>query len=223
MKCAEARPLFPAYLEGDLTGSEMQAVSEHQNACAECGLEYKKLENTRLLVSSLGRKTAPADLSLRIKVALSRERSRTWRNLLMRYAYRLEDALNAMMVPATAGVLTAVIFFGTLIGFFRVPARADAAPAPAVYKPARLQPPQTAMSSTADTDLSLEDPVMVRAYIDATGRVQDYQIIAGPDNEEVRSQLNRALLFTTFSPAYAFGRPVAGEAVVCFSHVNVKG
>ena len=223
MKCAEARPLFPSFLDNAVTGAEMHALSGHMSACPDCRFEYRKLENTRRVLASLGRKPAPPDLALKIRVALSRERSRSWRRILQAYGVRLEDTVNVFMFPATAGILTAIIFFGALAGFFS-PAQVGANDlVPALYLPARLQPPQTAMSSVADTDLNLEAPVVIQAFVDASGRVQNYEIISGPDNEGVRSQLNRVLLFTSFSPAYAFGQPVPGTAIICFSHVNVKG
>ena len=228
MRCAEVRPLFPSFLDNAATGAERQAVSDHMNTCPECQSEYRKLENTRLVVASLGRKAAPPDLALKIRLALSRERSRTWRSILQGYLVQLENAVNAFMFPATAGILTTIIFFGALAGFLFVPAvRAttqvgDDEMVPGFYSP-RLKPPQTAMSSVADTDLNLDSPVVIQAYVDVNGRVQNYEIISGPDTEDVRSQLNRALLFTSFTPAYAFGQPVQGTAIICFSHVNVKG
>lgn len=224
MRCTEARPLFALHLDNAVTGVEMHAVSDHISACAECKVEYRKLEHTRLLVASLGRKAVPTDLSLKLRVALSRERSRSWRSRLQGYMVRLENAMNAFMFPATAGILTAIIFFGALTGFF-VPAQVGADEvAPAIYRPIHLEPPQTAMSSVADRDLNLAEPVLVQAYVDAGGQVQSYVIISGPDTDEVRSQLNRVLLFTTFSPEYVLGRPVAGTAVICFvPRGNVKG
>lgn len=223
MRCTEARPLFSPHLDNAVTGVEMRAVSDHISSCAECMADYRNLERTRLLVTSLGRQPVPADLSLKLRVAISRERSQSWEAILQGYMVRLENAMNAFMFPATAGILTAIIFFGALTGFF-VPAQVGADEiVPGIYRPARLEPPQTAMSSVADTDLNLTAPVVIQAYVDAGGRVQNYDIISGPDNDEVRSQLNRALLFTSFSPAYAFGQPVSGTAVICFSHVNVKG
>ena len=223
MTCTEARPLFPAYLDKAVSGTEMRSVSEHMSGCPGCRSEYLKLENTRRMVGSLGRKPVPPDLALKIRVALSRERSRTLRSVLQSYAVRLEDTVNAFMFPATAGILTAVIFFSALGGFF-VPARGAAGDlVPGIYLPARLQPPQTAMSSAADADLNLESPVVIQVFVDANGRVENYDIISGPDTAQVRSQLNRALLFTSFSPAYSFGLPVSGTAIICFSHVNVKG
>jgi hypothetical protein len=223
MMCAQARPLLPAYVDKAATGAEMQLLSQHMGECSDCRAEYLKLENTRQLVVSLGRKPAPPDLALRIRVALSRERSRSWRSTLQTFAVRLEDAVNGFVFPATAGILTTIIFFGALTGFF-VTAQTGAQDfVPGIYLPARLQPPQTAMSSVADMDLNLEAPVVIQAFVDASGHVQNYEIVSGPDTERVRSQLNRALLFTSFTPAYAFGQPVAATAIICFSHVNVKG
>src|SRR5436305_1891160 len=153
MKCIEARPLFPLYLDSAVTGAEMHALSAHMSACPECQSEYKEMENTRLLVTSLGRKPAPADLALRLRLAISHERSRSWRGMFERYLVRVENSLNALMFPATAGILTAVIFFGTLIGFFNLPAAASSDVLPSVHMPARLQPPQTAISAAADIDV----------------------------------------------------------------------
>lgn len=223
MRCTDARPLFPLYLDGAVTGVEMHALAEHTSVCAQCCSEYNKLENSRQLLSALGRKPAPADLALKIRLAISYERSHSLGRVLRGYLLRLEEAINAFMLPATAGIVTAVTFFGVLAGFF-VPARAESDDVvPAIYSPARLQPPQTAMAASAEMDMNLEAPVVIQAWVDSSGKVQNYQIISGPDNEKVRSQLNRALLFTDFFPAHAFGQPVPGKAVISFSHINVKG
>ena|SRR5438552_5257877 len=219
MRCTEARPLFPLYLDSAVTGMQMHAISEHMGDCVDCRSEYKKLEHTRLLVSSLGRRSAPPDLALRIKLSLSHQRSRGWRNILRSYAVRLEHTMNAFMVPATAGVLTAVIFFGVLIGFFRLPQNGveDVIPASFLMSPARLQ------SSFDGSGLDLTSSLVVRVYVDASGKVQNYEIVSGPDNENVRSQLNRKFLFTNFSPAYELGQRAPGSSIISFSKVSVKG
>src|SRR5262249_60077670 len=119
---------------------EMHAASDHMKTCAECQIEYRKLENTRLMVASLGRKPAPADLALKIRVALSRERSRTWQNLLQGYMVRLEDAVNAFMFPATAGGFKTIFFFWARPRFFF-----SAPPRGAEFCPSRFfpAPPQS--------------------------------------------------------------------------------
>ena len=52
---------------------------------------------------------------------LARSRARSFAGLQV----RLEDALNSFMVPATAGVLSAIVFFGLLIGLFALPVQAN--------------------------------------------------------------------------------------------------
>ena len=69
-----------------------------------------------------------------------------------------------------------------------------------------------------------DDAVVVEAYVDANGRVEDYRILSQPDDAQaVLPQLKNLLIFTTFRPALSMGRPTAGTAVLSFSKVSVKG
>lgn len=218
MKCTEARPLFSLYLDGAVTGAEMHEVSSHLHECSACRYEYSMLENTRELVAELGRRQAPPDLALQLRIAIASERSRRRQNLFTAYWVRVENAVNAVMFPATAGLLTAIIFFAAVIGFF-VPARvsADDDVPTLLYIPPRLE------MADVDSQLNFDSPVVIETYVGVDGRVEAYRIISGQDNEQVRMQLNRALLFTIFAPAQSFGKPVPGKAIMSFSHFNVKG
>jgi hypothetical protein len=219
MRCTEAQPLFSSYMDRAVTGTEMHEVSGHLEQCAECQREYVLLENTRSLVSSLGRRQAPSDLALKVRVALSNARSRNAQGRFQRYTLRLQNAFQGFMFPATAGVLSAVVFFGVLIVLL-VPAQVSAnddVPS-TFYTPPRLQ-----VSEYPEAELNLDSPVVIETYVNAEGHVENYRIISGRDDEEVREQLNRALVFTIFVPAQSFGRPVPGKAIMSFSHINVKG
>jgi hypothetical protein len=219
MRCTEAQPLFSSYLDRAVSGTEMHEIFGHLEQCAGCQKEYALLENTRSLVSSLGRRQPPSDLALKIRVAISSTRSRNSLSLYQRGVMRLENAFQGFMVPATAGVLSAVIFFGALLVLL-VPAQVSAnddVPS-TFYTPPRLQ-----VSEYPENQLSLDSPVVIETYVDTTGRVENFRIISGRDDEEIKAQLNRALLFTIFVPAQSFGRPVPGKAIMSFSHINVKG
>jgi hypothetical protein len=211
--------LFSSYLDGAVNGVEMHEVSEHLEQCTECKSEYGQLETTHLLISSLGRKPAPPDLAVKIRISLASARSRSWREILRSRAVRLRNALDSFMLPATAGVLTASLFFVALTGFF-VPAQTDPdvvnADVPTIlYTPPRLE--------SGLTYLDVDSSILIETDVDASGWVQDYRIISGRDDAEVREQLNRALLFIKFAPAQSFGRPVPGKVVISFSRVQVKG
>ncbi|HZU33083.1 MAG TPA: zf-HC2 domain-containing protein [Candidatus Angelobacter sp.] len=217
MRCAEAQPLFSSYLDRALSGTEMHEVSGHLEQCAQCQQDYNLLENTRSLVSSVGRRQPPSDLALKIRVALSSAQARNSQGILQRYRVRLENALNGMMFPATAGILSAIFSFGVLIALL-VPAQVSAyddVPS-TFYTPPRLQ-----LSEYPESQLNLDSPVVIETYVDATGRVENYRIISGRDDEEIRAQLNRVLLFTIFAPAQSFGHPVPGKAIMSFSNINV--
>ncbi len=225
MNCAQARTLFSPYLDGAVTGREMHAVSGHLNTCAVCSREYSLLIESQSLLNSLGRKKAPADLALRLRVAISQEAAAVRQPLFQGLRVRLENALDAFMVPATAGAAAAVIVFGLLMGSLAIPAQLEASRAD-VPLPTLLHTPPELQSSGFGLGVGSisADSVVVEAYVDAKGRVEDYRIISGPrDEENFLPQLNNALIFTVFRPATALGRPTTGRAVLSFSKINVKG
>jgi len=224
MNCDRARSLFSSYLDGAVSGHQMQAVSQHLGDCAGCQVEYAAWRRTQRLVSSLGRKAAPPELALRLRVAISQAAAqrtqRRWQGLLV----RIENLADAFMLPAMAGLVSAIVFFGVLIGFMAMPVQLSAArdDVPTLlYTPPRLQ----AMPS----DLGLQsapnaEPVVVETLVDANGRVQDYRILSGPpDTRRLEPQLNNIMIFTTFQPATTFGVPTPSRAVLSFAKINVGG
>ena len=69
-----------------------------------------------------------------------------------------------------------------------------------------------------------EDSLVIEAYVDANGRVQDYRILSGPDRlKDLPHPVKNMLIFTTFRPATLMGSPRPGTAVLSFSKVSVKG
>ncbi len=217
MKCAEARVLFSPYLDGVLNGRQMRDLGEHLADCKPCSGEYALLGRTQQAVASLGRKKAPPELELKLRVALSQARTRP--SPLAGLQVRLENALHAFMVPATAGMLSAIVFFGLLIGFFVIPTAGNDVPT-ILYTP-----PTLAMSPfSVNMEAVNTDSIVVEAYVDANGRVQDYRILSAPnDARSLKPELENMLIFTVFHPATAFGRPTSGRAVLSFSNISVKG
>ena len=223
MKCMEAKLLFSPYLDGALTGHQMRHLSGHIASCAECSRHYRGLRQTQQMIAGLGKKQAPPELALRLRVALSQEiaagRQRNLNGMLVRF----QDALNGIMVPATAGVVSAIIFFGLLIGVLAMPAplRASNDVPTMLYTPPQLKDSQFSVGLGGNVNA---DAVVVEAYVDANGRIQDYRILSGPkDARDYVPELENMLIFTEFHPATAFGRPTSGKTVLSFSMVNVKG
>lgn len=219
MNCLQARSLFSPYLDGALNGHQMRDLGNHLAACAACRHESTLLADTQSAVSSLGRRPAPPELALKLRIALSHEAARSRARSLAGLQVRLEDALNAFMVPATAGVLSAIVFFGLLIGLFALPVQANNDVPTMLYTPPVLA--QSPFSNGMER-MNAES-IVIEAYVDANGRVQDYRILSAPTTDEIKPQLENMLIFTTFRPATAFGQPTSGRAVLSFSKINVKG
>jgi Putative zinc-finger len=223
MTCAEIKPLFSPYLDGRVSGAQMHAVMRHVEQCTGCEREYAAMQHAQQLLASLGPKKAPADLALKLRLAISREAAEKRRPRFEGVWVRLQNALNAFMVPATAGMVSAVLFFGLLLGFFALPAELQASSGDVplmLYTSPELE--QAAFGTTLGN--IGDDAVVVEAYVDANGRVEDYRIVSQPDDARaVLPQLKNMLIFTTFRPALAMGRPTTGTAILSFSKISVKG
>ena len=159
---------------------------------------------------------------MRVRVALSQELANARRPRWESLAIRWQNAFNAIMVPATAGLVTTIIIFGLLISFLYYPGQLSAANdvPTAFYTPPELQFAPFELA----TGLSNADDVVVEAYVDANGRVQDYRVLSGPDNmKSLPTELKNVLIFTTFRPATSFGQPTSGRAILSFSKIQVRG
>jgi hypothetical protein len=223
LQCARAKRLFSPYLDGAVTGAEMLALEKHLSGCEACNGEYQALRRTQQLLVSVGRPKAPSDLGLKLRLAISREAAQARRPAFEGLRVRLENTFDAFMVPATAGFLSALIIFGIAMVYFVAPStlRADN-DVPLVMVNTAPQLQQSAFGMTLDTIDA--DSLVIEAYVDANGRVQDYRILSDTEkSKEVLPQVKRMLIFTTFRPALSMGRPTASRAVLSFSKISVRG
>jgi hypothetical protein len=89
-----------------------------------------------------------------------------------------------------------------------------------LYTPAELRSAPFELSMGVTNAESL----VVEAYVGADGRVQDYRILSGPeDDASLLPQLKNMLIFATFQPATAFGQPTSSRVILTFSKVQVQG
>ena len=222
MKCVEAKPMFSPYLDGAVTGTEMLSLTQHLNGCAHCQREYVALRQTQRLLTKVGRRKPPEDLSLKLRLAISREVAQSRRPHFHDFRIRVENAIRGFMVPVAAGLVTAVVIFGFLMGFLALPLQADNSDVPLMLNTApQLQ--QSAFGTALDS--IADDSLVIEAYVDSNGRVQDYRVLSSPQDAKDLSPQVKIMLteFTTFRPATSMGRPTVGRAVLSFSMVRVKG
>ena len=249
--CSSTRAQFSAYLDGAMTGVAMQQVAAHLDSCSRCSDEFAAWRQTQQALADLGPAKPPADLALRLRVALSQEHNRTPRQSLGRWGVRWQNTLAPFLLRASAGFASAVLLIGAvflLIGAFTSPEPVEARDEPSsaaasprfLYSMMESNAPQSGMvesnapvSRGRDAGPRQKDgvqvmadnanSVVVEAFVNDEGLVYDYRIISGPDNPSSRAQIENLLLFSVFEPARIFGAPVRGVAVVYFSGISVQG
>lgn len=240
-QCKAIRERFSAYLDGALSGVAMQQTAGHLRTCAECEREFAGWRAMHDALSQLGPAKAPADLALRLRVAISQEQARTPRRSFARWQVRWENTLAPFLLRASAGFASAVLLVGTaamLVGAFASPQPVEASDnADAVTSPRLLTSLPASGTPAADPavyrtgrhhavpagTVESSNPVIVEAFVNRAGLVYDYRIISGPDTQASRAQIENMLLFSVFEPARVFGEPVRGVAVLSFAGVSVQG
>ena len=223
-KCSNVRQQFSAYLDGAVSGAEMQAIAAHLEACPPCSEEFLGWRQTYAMVSSVGPAKAPADLALRLRVALSQESVNTAQERFERGKLRWENTIRPFLWQVTAGFASTVVLLGTtalLIGMFASPEPAQAKDEPlgAASSPRFLYSSFAPTGGVGDRD----NPVVVQAFINGEGRVYDYKVLSGKADAKTIAQLEDTLLFSVFAPAQVFGQPVRGTVLLSFSGVSVQG
>lgn len=222
-ECTRTQAAFSAYLDGAISGREMQAVAAHLERCKECSGEFEEWRGMQRLLAETGPAKAPEDLGLQLRLAISHETTRRqgyWDVISMRW----ENLVRPVMVQVASGLAGAVVLLGgisMLVGMVPAtdPVLANDEPVKAVtmphylYSSAVLQPIVTPDDST----------IVIEADVNAEGRVYNYNILSGPVDARTRDEVRDEMMLQVYEPAKMFGTPVRGRVLVTFSGVLVKG
>jgi len=238
MNCAEARDLLPGYLDGALPerkGPQAHArLGRHLDGCAACRSELGRYRELSRMMSSVRPAAPPAELGVAIRAAVSRVRADSgFAGRVRRYKTRLElllgNILEPLALPATGGLVAALVVFGIVYQVLGVgmPLSAASADSPTkLLEPARLETlAGFETASLAQTDrVGEQHGLLVEATVNAEGQAVDYRVLSGQVDAAMRRQLDQVVLFSRFRPQMSFGRPTSGGRVVLsFSQVRVRG
>jgi len=232
MNCREAQRRLPGYLDGAMRTSEHAAVRHHLDDCHECREQLERFRRLMVCLGHMNRVEPPSDLATRIRVRASRIEPQ--RTLLHRAWSRVrmisEDILEPLAVPATGGILAALVMFvllvqNVLVGVPLTGVVPNDLPLNLV-QPARLEslapfPIPAIPTASGDTTST---GILLEATLNAQGEVVSYKILSGPSDPAVQHQLDQVLLFSRFRPLVSFGLPMnGGHVLLNFSEVRVRG
>lgn len=225
MVCNAVQGKFTDYLDGRLSGAEMQEITTHLDSCHWCAREWNSLRSTQAALADLGQVPEPEDLVLKIRVAVSQERARARQSIRQTWGLAWKNTIGPFLFQVSTGFASAVLLLGTvtvLVTMFTQPQPVQASDEPlGVASAPRLM---YLSSGVGQDDIgAASNPVVVEVYINNEGQVYDYRIVSGPDDAATRAQVENLLLLSRFQPARFFGQPVRGLAVISFAGVSVRG
>jgi len=223
--CGKSRSLFSAYLDGAVSGKQMQLIAEHLDGCGDCREEFDALRQMQNALAMLGPAKAPANMGTRLRVAISHEiaaKKSSWRDTL---ALKWDNAFRPLVVQVSAGLASSVALVGgimLLLGAVAVPQSVMANDEPLMGS---MTTPRYLYSAVMPRPIVTgnDSAIVVEAMVNDQGRVYDYRIVSGPEDAAVRSQVIDQLTLSVFEPARVFGTPVRGRVVLTFSGISVQG
>jgi hypothetical protein len=230
MECLTVRRNAAAYADNGLSQEERREMRQHMQNCQVCARESERYQRIRQALRSLPRRTAPSDLTVRLRVAASQARAQTangasdWTRLRDRFQLILSNLMRPLALPLAGGLCAALVLFSALVPTFTSAFASDKAgvlldvPTMLTTEPSlKYMAPIAFAEADAIVDLNIDDQ----------GRIVNYSIVSAPgQTEQLRRRIENNLLFTEFWPATAFGKPIAGTVRISFhnsSHVEVKG
>ncbi|MES2219571.1 MAG: zf-HC2 domain-containing protein [Acidobacteriota bacterium] len=221
--CQSIRSQFSEYLDGAVSGTAMHAIASHLEGCQECTTEFAEWRTLQRVLTSIGPAKAPADLGLRLRVAISQEKARTTRRRIESWQMYWENTLSPVLVRGAAGLATAMVLLGVLGLMIGTVAAPPPVAATETTADSTTSPQFLYTVGGTDSRSSFASPVLVEVAISSTGRVYDYRIVSGPATKEVRESLDNILLMSHFTPAQFYGVAVPGRAILSFSGASVRG
>jgi hypothetical protein len=232
MNCREAERRLAGYLDGAIRPREHVSVREHLNSCASCREQLDRYRQLASCLANVEPVAVPGDLALKIRVQASQvvpQQARIER-IWFRLARWFEDILEPMAVPATGGILTALVVFvflvqNILVGLPLTGVVPNDLPLNLVQPASLVSLAPFSVPGIAGTEGAPNSgALLLEATLNAEGQVVFYKILSGPRDKVVTRQLDQVLLFSRFRPQVSFGRPTDGGRVLLnFSEVHVHG
>lgn len=223
--CEKIRSSFSAYLDGAIDGRQMQKIARHLESCETCREEFGALRQMQRSLAMLGPAKAPEDMSMRLRIAISHEvaaKKSSWRDTL---AVKWDNAFRPLLVQISAGFASSIALVGgivLLLGGLAAPAPVMANDEPLM---GAMSAPHYLYSAVAPRPIVTggDSVIIVEAMVNDQGRVYDFNIVSGPTDTSVKSQVVDQLMLSVFEPARVFGTPVRGRVVLTFSGISVQG
>lgn len=224
MSCLHMRESFSGYLDGTISGREMNTVAAHLGGCEPCAAEFAAWREMQQVLTTVGRLKAPSDLGLKLRLAISHESARRTGHWWDSLGVRWENILRPALLQAGAGLACALLLVGSvvlLVGVVAAPQSVLANDEPL----GALTTPHFLYSAVPSQPVAFPEntTIVIEAKVNANGRVYDYTILSGVHDPQTETQVRDQLMLLQYEPARVFGEPVPGRVLLTFTGASVQG
>ena len=231
MSCENVQELISLLLDGQVPAEEQGSVLAHLAVCRACGARLAALQTQRAALRNMAQKPVPEMLAARLKVIASHEREKQLARVSIRERIRrvsstlnliFDNMMRPMALPATGGLLTAVLLFGLMIPSFTFahPSASDTLSASFLplestyYGPTGrvvTNPYDEVADAEADFPRIASTPSdflnVVELTIDEHGNIANWNLVRG----EWTLDMKEVIVFSRFEPATYMGIPTSGK------------
>lgn len=237
MSCSRVRSELSEYMDGDLSGARLHAVSAHLDSCSGCARHLGELRSASAMLSDLPQLTCPEPLAAGVLDRLEVESRGPGLALLFRSAWAARPLMFPSMVPAavvlmfTLGLI--VLVGGRDIRFYHAAAQkhghAAAYASGADHDPFMpvagvSLPHPTGGGYFIEEALALssleQQPIFLEAIVTRDGRLRNPRLLQG--DSHLARPLIEAMQYQQFVPAQDDGEPVAVRTYRLFDSVEVR-
>jgi Putative zinc-finger len=226
MSCENVQERISLLVDGRATVEEQENVLAHIGVCRECGASLATLRTQRESLRSMPLQPIPDALIVDLRVLASHERERQLARVSIRERLRrmtatvsqiFDDLMRPVALPATGGLLSAVLLFSLLIPRVAFVHETGGPPGDFLTVPSgRIVTNPYNIVADADEDFPRIEPIdsepsdclnVVDLTIDENGKVVDWNIVRGELTQDIKS----VILFSSFEPATNLGIATSGK------------
>src|SRR5689334_7682214 len=226
MSCDHVQELISPLLDRRISAGEREKVLAHLGACRQCAEHLEGIQSQRRMLLRMERPAVPADLTARLRVMASHERtrqqSRATLSTRVQYWYgrtqlMFDNLMRPFALPIAGGILSAMVIFSVLVpslsfehnfadqSFFAYPdGQVVVAASSGDYMPAeRDNTPRLERMDAVVPD----DANVVTLTVDENGNVSDFSVARG----KLTQDITNIIMFSKFKPATFLGVPISSK------------
>lgn len=224
LSCEFVRSALWDHAGGRLGDAESNKVSRHLLDCRECDRRRAEVSAVSTGLKHLPVRRPPSIVSVRLRVAASRDRSRRlvrldmaarWKEFRQRARLTFDNLLKPLAVPAAGGILASFLCFGMIADNLRLDATFNDDMPVGLYRAVTIDELSPFCFNGRD--------VLVQLTIDRDGNVTDFTVPQKTPSPDELREIGNLVLYSSFKPARAFGQPVSSKVLLLIQHSTIRG